>query len=130
MLTSEDTVSLSEAPSRPPLPTALPIGRPAGARPSVDRALILRRLLEAYGHVRLDETVRQLALDALRCDPLAEVRPTERAWLVTTLEISGRNVADSALEGLADALAEQLDAAPESLRLRIAQPAPWRPAGG
>ena len=130
MLTSEPDVALAVAPSRRPLRTALPTGRGAAARPTVGRALILHRLLEAYGHVRLDETVRQLALDALRCDPLDEVRPSERAWLIATLEVSGREVADRALEELADALAGQLDDAPESICLRVAQPSPWRPAGG
>lgn len=89
------------------------------------RELVLRRLLEAYGHVRLDETVRQLALDALGIGQPEEARGEEEAWLAATLEAGGRRVAEAALEQLADVITEQLLDAPPAACRRLTRHATW-----
>jgi hypothetical protein len=93
------------------------------------RALIRRRLLDAYAEARLDEAAQMLTLDALRIGDPAEAPSPERAWLAATLELSGRTVSDCAVEALAAVLARRLEEAPETVRRRIARRAPWRGPG-
>ncbi|HEX5465355.1 MAG TPA: hypothetical protein VFW92_01635 [Candidatus Limnocylindrales bacterium] len=89
------------------------------------KELVMRRLLEAYGHVRLDEAARQLALDALGIGQPDEVRPEEEAWLRATLAVSGREVADAALEELAEVIATRLIEAEPATCRRLTRRATW-----
>lgn len=113
--------------TRPNLPSAVP--PPTSDRSSDLRALIRRRLLDAYAEARLDEAARMLALDALRVGEPALAPHEERAWLAATLELSGRTVSDCAVEALAAVLARRLEEAPPTVRRRIARKAPWRGPG-
>lgn len=89
------------------------------------REVIIRRLLQAYGHVRVDEAIRQLCLDALGIGQPEEVGPEEQVWLTDTLDLSGRSVADAALERLADIIAERMLEAGSVTCERLTRPATW-----
>jgi hypothetical protein len=118
-----------------PAPTSPRHQLPSAVRPPTHdsspdlRALIRRRLLDAYAEARLDEAARMLALDALRIGEPALAPAEERAWLAATLELSGRTVSDCAVEALAAILARRLEEAPQTVRRRIARNAAWRGPG-